>query len=262
MGEVADDMLDFYASRYEEDARLRQSPHGRLELARMRELLDRFVPPAPGTAIDAGGGPGVHAEWLAARGYDVELIDAVPHHVTQAARIAGVNARHGDARHLPFPDASADAVLLLGPLYHLLERADRLDALQEARRVAKPGAPVLAAAISRHTPVIDLANERRLDDATEPLARQAIEIGRHDGALGFTAAHLHTAEELADEMRAAGFADPDVLGIEGPLWPALDAHGIERVDETLPAAVRAARIVERDPLLLAASAHLLAVAHR
>ncbi|WP_407940763.1 methyltransferase domain-containing protein [Nonomuraea antri] len=37
-----------------------------------------------------------------------------------------------DARHLPVPDESADAVLLLGPLCHLAERADRV----EARRAA------------------------------------------------------------------------------------------------------------------------------
>ena len=47
--------------------------------------------------------------------------------------------RQGDARALPFADASADALLLLGPLYHLQERADRLRALREAARVLRPG---------------------------------------------------------------------------------------------------------------------------
>jgi len=45
----------------------------------------------------------------------------------------------------------------------------------------------------------------------------------------------------------------------GPTGPALDAHGLDRVDELLPAAVRCARAVERDSALIAASAHLLAV---
>jgi hypothetical protein len=40
------------------------------------------------------------------------------------ARLA--SARVGDARQLDEPDGSADAVLLMGPLYHLTEREDRL----------------------------------------------------------------------------------------------------------------------------------------
>ncbi len=54
--------------------------------------------------------------------------------------------------------------------------------------------------------------------------------------------------------------DVEVFGIEGPAGPALDAHGIDRIDELLTAAVRAARLVERDPALIAASGHLLGVA--
>lgn len=58
-------------------------------------------------------------------------------------------------RALQEPDASADAVLLLGPLYHLTERADRLRALGEAGRVVRPGQPVFVAAISRFTSLLD-----------------------------------------------------------------------------------------------------------
>jgi ubiquinone/menaquinone biosynthesis C-methylase UbiE len=48
----------------------------------------------------------------------------------------------GDARELDLADASVDAVLLLGPLYHLRQRSDRVRALAEARRVVRPGGPV------------------------------------------------------------------------------------------------------------------------
>ena len=63
---------------------------------------------------------------LAEAGYEVHLVDPVPLHVAQAdaasrARASGrlASARVGDARRLDVPDASADAVLMLGPLYHL-----------------------------------------------------------------------------------------------------------------------------------------------
>jgi SAM-dependent methyltransferase len=70
-------------------------------------------------------------------------------------RITFASAEVGDARALRLADASADAVLLLGPLYHLPERAGRLKALAEARRVRRPGAMVLAAAISRLASTLD-----------------------------------------------------------------------------------------------------------
>jgi len=61
----------------------------------------------------------------------------------------------GDARALDLPDASADAVLLLGPLYHLVDRADRAAAIREAARILRPGGPLFAAAISRWATRID-----------------------------------------------------------------------------------------------------------
>ena len=108
-----------YALGAERD-RLRE-PGGRLEFLRTQELLGRFLPAPPATVVDIGGGSGVYALPLAAAGYDVHLLDPVELHVEQAlaqARERGValaGARVGDARRLPYGDASADAALLLGP---------------------------------------------------------------------------------------------------------------------------------------------------
>ena len=57
---------------------------GRLEFARTCEVIERYLPPAPAVVLDVGGGPGVYACWLARRGYEVHLVDAVPLHVEQA----------------------------------------------------------------------------------------------------------------------------------------------------------------------------------
>src|SRR4051794_41154085 len=140
----------FYEQEYDEDVRLTRSPHGRLELARTVELLDRVLPAPPGRVLDVGGGTGVHARWLVTAGFDVTLVDLMPGHVRRAARIDGVEAVLGDARSLSLEDGEFDVVLVLGPLYHLTEASDRLAALREARRVARPGAPVAAAAIGRY----------------------------------------------------------------------------------------------------------------
>ncbi|MFF5015501.1 class I SAM-dependent methyltransferase [Streptomyces sp. NPDC001165] len=150
---LAEEIAEYY-ERDQEDGRLR-SGAGRLELWRTQDVLRRLLPPAPADILDVGGGSGVHAQWLAADGYAVELVDPVPLHVEHAARLPGVSARVGDARALAVPDASVDVALLLGPLYHLPEREDRIRALAEARWVVRPGGLVVAATINRYAALHD-----------------------------------------------------------------------------------------------------------
>jgi ubiquinone/menaquinone biosynthesis C-methylase UbiE len=222
-------------------------------------LLERFLPPPPAAVLDVGGGTGVYAEWLATRGYRVRLVDLVEEHVEHASRIPGVEAEFGDARELALSDESQDAVLLLGPLYHLLERDARMLALREAKRVARPGAPVLAAAISRYATLMDIGSDGRLTPDLEPFVRRLHATGEFGGGvLGFLSCHFHTPEEFAGELAAAGLEDVEVFGIEGPAGPTLRALGMGDIETLLPAAVLAARIVECDPALIAASGHLLA----
>jgi ubiquinone/menaquinone biosynthesis C-methylase UbiE len=128
------EVLEHYASGYESERLLQGS--SQFELARTQELVMRYVPPPPVVIFDIGGGPGVYACWLAKQGYEVHLVDAHPLHVKQArqasqaqpeAPLAGIEV--GDARSLKRADTSVDVALLFGPLYHLTERADRLQAL-------------------------------------------------------------------------------------------------------------------------------------
>ena len=252
------DLHRFYTSRYAEEDRLRMSPHGLLEFARTRELLRRELPQAPARVLDVGGGTGAHASWLADDGHQVHLVDLVPQHVDQAARLMGVSASVGDARSLERPADWADVVLLLGPLYHLVCASDRAVALSEARRVTRPGGLVAVAGISRYAGLLDLAALGLLGDEAERSLRRTIETGVHDPQLGFTTAYFHTPEELAGELEHAGLTDVYVLGVEGPTGPALDVRGLECVEEFLPSAIACARLVERDPALISASAHLLA----
>src|SRR5262245_61059741 len=92
---------------------------GLLERERTREILLRYLPRPPAAVRDVCGGAGVHALWLAQRGYSVHLIDAVPLHVEQALEASSrqidhplASARVGDARRLDWADGAFDAVLL------------------------------------------------------------------------------------------------------------------------------------------------------
>jgi SAM-dependent methyltransferase len=216
---------------------------------------------APGRVIDVGGGTSVHAEWLITDGYTVELYDLVSLHIQQAARIPGLAAHLGDARDLPLGDAAADAVLLLGPLYHLLERAERVRALREARRVVRPGGVVAAASIGRYAALHDMLRQRRY-----AATRGIVDASVTDGVLharpgmGFATAYLHQPTELPSEFADAGLSGAHSYGLEGAAWLFGDLD--ELLDGDREAVLDALRTVESVPSLLGVSAHLITVARR
>jgi SAM-dependent methyltransferase len=262
-----EEVVAFY-SRGLERTRLRQG-RARLERARIRSIIAMRLPPPPAAILDVGGGSGVHATWLARRGYDVTLVDPVPLHVEQAtaasaaqgdAPLAGVEL--GDARDLSFAGGSFDCVLLFGPLYHLVERSDRLAALAETRRVIRPGGLLFAIAISRYAWLLDgLASGRVF---TRPgrleLAASTVDAGVLADPELFTTAALHRPGELEREIRESGFALEELLGVEGPGWLLEDFDGSWSDTERRAKLLAIAELVEAERDLVAASTHLLAVA--
>ncbi|MFD6397157.1 class I SAM-dependent methyltransferase [Nocardia sp. NPDC060249] len=255
---MTSDLVQHYSGASEDD-RLSRSPHGRLEFLRTQELIRRALT-APMRVLDVGGGTGVHAEWLANDGHIVHLVDPVPEHVETAAALPGVTAELGDARRLPVPDNSFDTVLLLGPLYHLTESDDRTTALYEAVRVLRPGGILIAAAISRYLSALETGTNGTLDDTLTTAVAEVIATGDYDAHVGFVRTHWHTADELRTEIEAAGLIDVMTYGVEGPAWPTLDHAGQHSFRSLVTAALQCARLLEQDPLLINASAHLLAIA--
>jgi SAM-dependent methyltransferase len=215
------ELMEHYSDDRFEDTRLRRSPHGRLEFMRTQELIRRWLPAAKARILDIGGGTGVHAEWLAADGHAVHVIDVVQ----AAAARNGVSAELGDARNLSHPDESIDVALLLGPLYHLVDEGERALALAEASRVRSGGLPI-AAGISRYLSLLEVGSDGRLTEEIEATVAAVISTGRYDGHVGFVDACFHTADGLRAELIHAGLRDVSVLGVEGPAWPALDRAGM------------------------------------
>lgn len=236
-----------------------------VELLRTKVLLERLVP-EQATVLDVGGGFGVYATWLTARGHRVRLVDPVPLHV-QAASAAGLDAVLGDARALPEPDASFDVVLLLGPLYHLPERTDRVRALAEAHRVARPGGLVVAALISRWASMYDyllrnLIGRPEIDGMLREDLASGTRRGTQHVPFGFTTAYFHRPDEVAEEFTDAGLEFGDLIAIEGM------SHWIPDVGALIADEGRRAVLLEllerteREPAIVGATSHLLAVARR
>jgi ubiquinone/menaquinone biosynthesis C-methylase UbiE len=261
-------IADYYR-RNNEQNRLEKGPF-RLEAIRTRELIQRHIPNAPAVVLDIGGAAGAYAFWLAEAGYVVHLRDAAEGLVAEARRGNTGNPRHlascemGDARTLNFPDSVADAVLLLGPLYHLTNHVDRAQSLQEAARVLKPGGILFAAAISRWASALDgVARDLFRDAEFAAIVDQDIRNGQHRNVTGrldyFTTAYFHRPEELRFEIGAAGFVVEGLYGIEGPGWLFPDIE--ERLNDARRCAdlLRVVRMLESEPALLGVSAHFLAV---
>lgn len=267
MGGFDPAIAEFYA-RGEEAARLfGGSPAGPLELERTRELILRHLPDGGLRILDVGGGPGVYAAWLAELGHQVHLIDPVPLHVEQAtAREGRITAEVGDARQLTVTDGHTDVVLLLGPLYHLLEADERHRALTEAHRVLRPGGLLVAAAITRFAALSNLLLHEDLlheglvfDVVAEAVRHGAFRGTEHDL---FTNAYFHHPDELRHEVEAAGFVGPMVFGVEGPGHLMADLPAAFDDPPRRDAILRAARLIETDESMTGASAHLLAVARK
>jgi SAM-dependent methyltransferase len=269
LGMVDAEILDYYSRGLERD-RL-AAGRGRVEFLRMRELLQRCLPAAPAAVLDVGGGAGAYAIPLAAAGYAVHLIDPVPLHVEQAAAasrdsqapLASVSV--GDARELQAADGSADAVLLLGPLYHLTSRADRVTALREARRVLRPGGVVVAKALSRFYPVFEeLANGMPPEPGWRDSLPQFLADGQYRNPGGdpvsFTTSYFHRPEELVAEIADAGLEVREFLAISGnvKLLPDLS----ERLDdaEDRDHVLSVLRLVEAEPSLIGMSQNFVAIA--
>jgi SAM-dependent methyltransferase len=259
--QMHEEILAYYA-RGNEDARLREggARAGRLEFWRTQDVLRRLLPAPPARVLDVGGGSGVHAEWLARDGYPVELVDPVPLHVDQASRLPGVTARLGDARELSAPDASFDVVLLLGPLYHLPERADRVRALAEARRVLRPGGLVVAATINRYAQLHDLLRKEHYFTPEHRERTDAVLVdGRHphhDEGF-FTVAHFAAPDEVTTELTDARLAVAGQYGIEGVAWLMGGLEDWLDDPDRRETVLAACRHIESEPTLLGASGHLL-----
>jgi SAM-dependent methyltransferase len=192
----------------------------------------------------------------------------MPLHVSQlrtdATGLPGIRTAVGDARDLDLPDASADAVLLLGPLYHLSRREDRIAALREAARVLRPGGPLFAVAISRWATRIDGIIGKRIY-LKYPAAPSVVDEAERTGVFpplhaGAFTAYAHRPDDLRAELTEAGLDVISLLSVEGPaiILADLDARMADPADRA--AILDGARALENVPELAGLGPHLLATA--
>ena len=231
--------------------------------------LAEFLPSPPARIVDIGGGPGRYAIALAQKGYSVTLVDLSQDSLTLAqekAQEAGVTLDavvHANALDLAdLASCTYDTALLFGPLYHLLTRSERLQAVHEALRVLRPGGSLFATFITRFAQFrwaarYDPAWLARDRDYTE----QFLESGIHRVPGLFTDAHFAHPDEIVPLMESAGLSTVRVLGCEGAVSHI--EEGIDQLEgDDWEYWVQLNYRLGQEPSMYGASDHLLYVGHK
>ena len=171
----------------------------------------------------------------------------------------------GDALELAADDDSVDAVVMLGPLYHLVDRSDRVAALREAYRVLRLGGVLVAEVMTRHSWLLDTALKEKWGAPEEWERLEAsLTSGRSLGAEaevpeGAFFAYFHQPSELLEEFADGAFSDGTAIAVEGFARLLGDLERRMSAPEKL---LRAIRLSESVPSMLGVSAHVMGVANR
>ena len=166
--------IEEYYNARNEDGRL-TSKHGSVEYLTTMKYIRESVSGVDDPAIlEVGAGTGRYSVTLAKEGYRVTAVELVEHNLDiLKSKLDGsdrITPVLGNALDLSFlSDGAFDLTMLLGPMYHLYTKEDKLQALREAVRVTKPGGRILIAYCMNEATVIQyvfgLNNLREVTDS-------------------------------------------------------------------------------------------------
>ena len=257
---------------------------GILEFERTKEILLEKLPKPPAVIYDIGGAYGEYAWWLASLGYTVHLFDLSETHIAMSAELAAeypgtklASAVVCDARSVPRPDASADAVLLMGPLYSITEYEERILAIKESHRLLKDDGLLFSAALTPYSVLVPRIALYHIDDTKkrreqeDPSVIAIIERALEDGcyenpekriASGLGSSHLHTAKALREELLRGGFDTDSVHGVMGGAWLAPNLDALLENPETKEVLMKTSRMLDTHEEIIGLSGHMLAVSRK
>ncbi len=257
---------------------------GLIEFERTKEILLEKLPKPPAVIYDIGGAYGEYAWWLSSLGYEVHLFDLSETNIAMSAELAAeypgvklASATVCDARSIPRPARSADAILLMGPLYSITEYEERILAIKESRRLLKDDGNLFSAALTPYSVLIPrLAcyhDESRISggELDDPAVVSIIERALGDGcynnpekkiASGLGSTHLHTAKALREELSMGGFNTATVHGIMGGAWLAPNLDELLANEKTKAVLMKTVRMLDTHEEIIGLSGHLLAVSRK
>ena len=206
------ELIRFYEGEGREDLRLLPQGPQHLEFLTATRHLERHLPPRA-KILDCCAGGGIYAFHLAQAGHTIFAGDIVPYnlkllHAKQKASPLLADIFLSDARDLSrFPDASFQAVLCMGALYHLPKAADRELAMAESLRVLEPGGLIACTYMNRYAVALN---------------NMAEDLANLDEIMGFLNTgqegvfYAATPREMEDLARRAGLLHVAHAALDGP----------------------------------------------
>ena len=274
--------LTYYESGFERN-RLKANI-GLIEFERTKEIMLENLPKPPAVIYDIGGAYGEYSWWLASHGYEVHLFDLFPKNIEMSKELAVeypdcrlASAEVCDAVNVPRNDKSADAVLLMGPLYHITDYNERISAIRESCRLLKDSGVLFTAGLTPYSvllhnitvynPFGETPNKTLEDPAFFKMVEREIKDGNHinpDNTIysGIGSAHLHTAKELREELATGGFDESRVHGVMGAAWLANNIEALWENEVSRNALMNTVRLLDTCEEIIGLSGHLLAVSRK
>jgi SAM-dependent methyltransferase len=268
---MIDDVSDI-AAFYNSDPEIERSRLVRHQLEHdlTWRYLDEYLP-AHGSILEIGAATGGYTLELARRGYAVTAVDlstgnleACKRSLVEAGLRDQVRLVLADARDLgEVTEREFAAVLLMGPLYHLVEEADRKTALKEVADRLRDGGVLFSAFISRFGIMGDLM--KNLTDWIENQAqvRSLVEHGHRpeDAPRGGFRGYFAKVSEIAPLHEALGFETLALAGVEPGI--SADDESYNRLEgEQRRLWLDLLYEISRERSLLGASRHLLYIGRK
>ncbi|MEK3911554.1 bifunctional 2-polyprenyl-6-hydroxyphenol methylase/3-demethylubiquinol 3-O-methyltransferase UbiG [Paenibacillus sp. FSL H7-0331] len=263
-----------YYETFDEWGRLDREP---LEFNINWHFIQQYLP-GHGAVLDNGAGPGKYALKLAQLGYKVTLTDLTP----KLVELARAKAEHlslleqftafevADATDLSrFTDGQFAASLMLGPLYHLQQEADRVAAVQELNRVTEMNGVVFVAFMPRVRHVLSSllspTNWKPHDEAAAIIRFMETGTFDHQDEGRFTGAYYYNIEEIQPFMETQGFETLKIIGssnigslLSQAQWNYWRERGDEEIEKIFDIFLRTAE----NPYVLGASSHILYIGRK
>lgn len=219
--EITEEVRSFYNGSVESEW---NRIAGRPEFLLTARFLDRYVMPGE-KVLDIGGGPGRYSLHLAKKGCDVTLLDLSDENVRFAKERAkeqqlSIKAVCGDARYADsLVNDKFDHVLLMGPMYHLLDEGDRVRAMNAALGLLKPGGLIYVSFISMYSNLIYMTKYQpdliSSDDPAETAYRESLLNGTSYAGDAFTKAFFAQPREALAFMDKFPLEKLHFFGQEG-----------------------------------------------
>ena len=231
-------------------------------------MLDRYIKPGD-KILDIGGGPGRYSFYFAEKGCDVTLVDLSSENINFASKHAAeqglqVHAVCGDARKITdLVQGQFDHVLLMGPLYHLLEDLDRSRAVDAALQLLKTGGVLFAAFISMSGGLVFGLRDVPEQFANPDEERFLVPLveGRSYGGAAFTQAFFINQNEIVPFMNRFPLEKLHLFGQESVLAPNVHTF-VEQPQEVKEAMLDVAEKLCEKEEYLSWSEHLMYVGRK